>query len=103
MLSEALEKTGRPIVLSLSPGAAPLDKVDEMRKYAQMWRISDDIWDFWHSDVAYPQGLGDQFPRMCEMGGPGAAGTLAGCGYVAAGIFGAGAGLGTSAAVAVDA
>jgi alpha-galactosidase len=66
MLSEALKKTGRPIVLSLSPGAAPLDKVDEMRKYAQMWRISNDIWDEWHSDVEYPQGLGDQFPRAAK-------------------------------------
>ena len=66
MLSAALRKTGRPIVLSLSPGAAPLDKVDEMRKYAQMWRISDDIWDEWHSDVEYPQGLGDQFPRAAK-------------------------------------
>ncbi|HEX6495105.1 MAG TPA: glycoside hydrolase family 27 protein [Acidobacteriaceae bacterium] len=66
MLSEALRKTGRPIVLSLSPGAAPLDKVDEMRKYAQMWRISNDIWDEWHSDVEYPQGLGDQFRRVAE-------------------------------------
>ncbi|HEY3988365.1 MAG TPA: glycoside hydrolase family 27 protein [Acidobacteriaceae bacterium] len=63
MLSEALRKTGRPIVLSLSPGPAPFEKVDEMRRYAQMWRISDDVWDEWHSDVEYPQGLGDQFPR----------------------------------------
>ena len=63
MLSEALRKTGRPIVLSLSPGAAPLDRVDEMRRYAQMWRISDDVWDEWHSNVEYPQGLADQFPR----------------------------------------
>ena len=63
MLSTALRKTGRPIVLSLSPGAAPLDKVDEMRQYADMWRISDDVWDLWHSGVPYPQGLGDQFPR----------------------------------------
>jgi hypothetical protein len=66
MLSLALRKTGRPIVLSLSPGAAPLEKTDEMRKYAQMWRISDDIWDLWHSAVAYPQGLGDQFPRAAQ-------------------------------------
>jgi alpha-galactosidase len=66
MLSTALEKTGRPIVLSLSPGAAPMEKVDEMRKYAQMWRISNDIWDEWHSDLEYPQGLGDQFPRAAE-------------------------------------
>ena len=64
MLSDALRKTGRPIVLSLSPGAAPIDKVEEMRQYAQMWRISDDIWDLWHSTVAYPQGLGDQFANV---------------------------------------
>ena len=69
MLSTALRKTGRPIVLSLSPGAAPLDKVDEMRKYAQMWRISDDIWDLWHSSVPYPQGLGDQFANVAKWAG----------------------------------
>ena len=66
MLSEALRKTGRPITLSLSPGPAPLDKVDEMRRYAQMWRISNDIWDLWHSNEEYPQGLGDQFSRVAE-------------------------------------
>jgi alpha-galactosidase len=69
MLSTALAKTGRPIALSLSPGAAPLDKVDEMRKYSQMWRISDDIWDLWHSDVPYPQGLGDQFANVVKWAG----------------------------------
>ena len=69
MLSEALRKTGRPIVLSLSPGAAPIDKVDEMREYAQMWRISDDIWDLWHSTVSYPQGLGDQFANVEKWAG----------------------------------
>lgn len=75
MLSEALRKTGRPIVLSLSPGAAPLDKAKEMGRYAQMWRISDDIWDLWHSTVAYPQGLGDQFAnaqKWAGIGRPGA-------------------------------
>jgi hypothetical protein len=69
MLSAALSKTGRQVVLSLSPGAAPVDKVDEMRMYAQMWRISDDIWDVWHSDVAYPQGLGDQFANVAKWAG----------------------------------
>ena len=73
MIGEALAKSGRPIALSLSPGAAPIDKANEMRKYAQMWRISDDIWDIWHSDVAYPQGLGDQFANVAKwalMGQP---------------------------------
>ena len=69
MLSTALAKTGRPIALSLSPGAAPLEKIDEMRKYAQMWRISDDIWDLWHSEVPYPQGLGDQFANVLKWAG----------------------------------
>ncbi len=69
MLSTALAKTGRPIVLSLSPGPAPIEKTTEMRKYAQMWRISDDIWDLWHSDAAYPQGLGDQFANVLKWAG----------------------------------
>lgn len=47
MFSEALRKTGRPIILSLSPGPTPLDKVEDLRKYAQMWRISGDVWDHW--------------------------------------------------------
>lgn len=66
MLSLALRKTGRPIVLSLSPGEAPQEKLDELRASAQMWRISDDVWDLWHSSVAYPQGLNDQFPRAAK-------------------------------------
>jgi alpha-galactosidase len=69
MLSTALRKTDRPIVLSLSPGAAPIEKVDEMRKFANLWRISDDVWDLWHSTVNYPQGLGDQFPRIAKWAG----------------------------------
>src|SRR6266404_2308727 len=69
MFSEALRKTGRPIALSLSPGAAPIEKLEEMRKYAQMWRISDDVWDLWHSDVPYPQGLGDQFANVLKWAG----------------------------------
>jgi len=69
MLSAALRKTGRPMVLSLSPGAAPIEKIDEMRKYANLWRISDDVWDLWHSTVEYPQGLSDQFPRVAKWAG----------------------------------
>jgi alpha-galactosidase len=69
LLSAALAKTGRPIALSLSPGAAPIEKTNEMRKYAQMWRISDDIWDIWHSEVPYPQGLGDQFANVAKWAG----------------------------------
>jgi len=74
MLSAALRKTGSPIVLSLSPGAAPLEKAEELRQYAQMWRISDDVWDLWHSDEPFPQGVANQFAnaaKWASMSGPG--------------------------------
>lgn len=66
MFSTALKKTGRPIVLSLSPGPAPMDKLKELRKYAQMWRISNDTWDLWRSDHPFPQGVVQQFPRAAR-------------------------------------
>jgi len=46
-LELAIRKTGRPIVLSISPGPAPISEVQFFQKYAQMWRISDDFWDDW--------------------------------------------------------
>ena len=46
-LSQAIRKTGREIVLSISPGPAPLSEAEFFEKYAQMWRISDDFWDDW--------------------------------------------------------
>ncbi|HEX6805401.1 MAG TPA: glycoside hydrolase family 27 protein [Terriglobales bacterium] len=46
-LSLAIRKTGRAMVLSISPGPAPVPKAAFLEKYAQMWRISDDFWDDW--------------------------------------------------------
>ncbi len=43
----AILATGRPIMLSLSPGETPVARGDHVRRYAQMWRISDDFWDEW--------------------------------------------------------
>ena len=48
-LHRAIEKTGRPMVLSLSPGPAPVADVASLRANAQMWRIADDLWDNWAS------------------------------------------------------
>src|SRR5437763_11819850 len=44
-LSKAIKKSGRPIVLSLSPGTRDVEKVAVIGQYAQMWRISGDFWD----------------------------------------------------------
>ena len=46
-LAAAVRKTGRPIVLSLSPGPADISQVGELRTYAHLWRISGDFWDDW--------------------------------------------------------
>jgi len=48
-LHKAILKSGHPIVLSLSPGPAPLNQVDDLRSHAEMWRIEDDLWDTWDS------------------------------------------------------
>ena len=48
-LHRAILNSGRPIVLSLSPGPAPLNQVDDLRSHAEMWRIEDDLWDTWDS------------------------------------------------------
>ena len=47
MIHRAIEKCGRQIVLSLSPGPAHIDRAWEYCKYANMWRITDDFWDEW--------------------------------------------------------
>lgn len=47
MLQKAIEKSGRDIVLSLSPGPALIEKAWHYEKYANMWRITDDFWDRW--------------------------------------------------------
>ncbi len=43
----AIDRTGRPMVLSLSPGETALSAADHARRHANLWRISDDFWDRW--------------------------------------------------------
>ncbi len=65
MMRAALEKTGRPIVLSLSPGPTPVEEAEDVAKYAELWRISDDMWDTWQGPEGqtFPAGLVRQFDR----------------------------------------
>jgi hypothetical protein len=66
MLARAVRDAGRPIVLSLSPGPAPLSRLAQLRHDANLWRISNDVWDLWHSAQAYPQGVENQFKRLAR-------------------------------------
>jgi len=47
MIRKAIEHSGRPMVLSLSPGEAPLSDAKHLAQNAHMWRISADLWDEW--------------------------------------------------------
>jgi alpha-galactosidase len=60
----AIERSGRPIVLSLSPGPIALNHATEVSSLAQMWRISNDIWDVWKSDKPFPRSVHSQFPLV---------------------------------------
>jgi alpha-galactosidase len=71
MIAAAIAKSGRPIVLSLSPGPTDLDHAAEISRYAQMWRISNDIWDSWHfaynpQTDGYPSGLDTAFDNLAK-------------------------------------
>ncbi|MGO4182153.1 glycoside hydrolase family 27 protein [Paenibacillus sp. TAF43_2] len=48
LIHHAIEQCGRPIVLSLSPGPAPLEHAGALAEHANMWRMTDDYWDLWH-------------------------------------------------------
>lgn len=46
-IRKAIDLTGRPIVLSLSPGATPVAAGEHVMNHANLWRITDDFWDSW--------------------------------------------------------
>jgi len=73
-VAAAIKKTGRPIVLSLSPGPTALDHAAEVAQYSQMWRISDDHWDVWshvpeEGKGEFPMGTLQAFSRLVNWRG----------------------------------
>ena len=56
-IRKAIDKTGREIVFSTSPGATPLADGGHVAAHANMWRVSDDFWDQWRP-------LFEQFKRL---------------------------------------
>lgn len=67
MLRKAIDKCGRHIILSTSPGPTPVNQAEHIKLNADMWRISRDFWDVWGS-------LDRQFDLLDQwknVGGPG--------------------------------
>jgi hypothetical protein len=70
-IAAAIRKTGRPMVLSLSPGPTALEHAAEVAESAQMWRITDDHWDGWTfphktGNSEFPFGVRDEFDRLAK-------------------------------------
>ena len=47
LIRKAIDKCGRDIVLSLSPGPTPLEFAEHVKANANMWRMTGDYWDRW--------------------------------------------------------
>ncbi len=66
-MRRAIDRCGREIVLSLSPGETPIAQAAHVQAHANLWRISADFWDNWKS-------LNHQFDLIALWyghGGPG--------------------------------
>ena len=66
-ISRAARSCGRDMVLSLSPGPAPLEKAEHLKKWANMWRITDDFWVDWRLLLA----MFERAEKWCIHAGPG--------------------------------
>ncbi|XXM84740.1 glycoside hydrolase family 27 protein [Cellulosimicrobium sp. PMB13] len=59
-VARAEDRHGREVVLSLSPGTSlSVAHLDHLRRHADLWRVSDDLWDRW-DDVE------SQFARLAR-------------------------------------
>lgn len=47
LIRKAIDRTGRKIVLSTSPGETPIEDANHVKEHANMWRMVDDVWDVW--------------------------------------------------------
>jgi hypothetical protein len=70
-IAEAIKNSGRPMVLSLSPGPSALENAAYLAQYSQTWRASDDHWDLWSRaqntpGSEFPFGLSEAFDRTEE-------------------------------------
>jgi hypothetical protein len=56
-IRKAIDRSGRAIVFSTSPGATPVNQGEHIETHANLWRVSNDFWDAWRA-------LHEQFARL---------------------------------------
>lgn len=67
LIRSAIDNSGRPMVLSLSPGPTPVAEGEHVSKHANLWRMTDDFWDRW--DLLY--GMFERADAWSDYIGPG--------------------------------
>lgn len=68
MLTDAIERSDREIMLSLSPGPAFPEHADEYLRASNLFRISTDLWDNWY-DITLVFDLLEQWNKYAGKGG----------------------------------
>lgn len=48
LIRKAIDQTGRPMVLSVSPGETPIGSANHVDSHVNMWRMVNDVWDNWN-------------------------------------------------------
>lgn len=67
-IRKAIDRTGRPIVLSLSPGdETPSEKNNHLKANANMWRVSADFWDNW-DELLHQFSIAERWQGIYEAG-----------------------------------
>ncbi|MDR1381572.1 MAG: glycoside hydrolase family 27 protein [Tannerella sp.] len=73
MIRKAIDRTGRPIVLSASPGETPVSEAGHVSAHVNMWRLVGDVWDLWRDVTHLMNVLQGWYPHIgptwpdCDM------------------------------------
>jgi hypothetical protein len=73
MLRHAIDRCGRPILLSMSPGDTPVSEAVHASTHSNMWRMVEDVWDLWKDITNLMKIAQDWYPYIsptwpdCDM------------------------------------
>lgn len=66
LIRKAIDRCGRPIVLSTSPGETPISAAEHLKTHVNMWRMVNDVWDVWR-DLTHLMEVAEQwYPHIAE-------------------------------------
>lgn len=64
LIRNAIDNSGREIVLSTSPGETPVASANHVSEHANMWRMVNDVWDKWEDLTHLMKVSKDWYPNI---------------------------------------